>query len=504
MKKKQLLIILCVTMVIWIVLLGVAIGTHRPGESTKQDDNPSVTTVSTDPSVTTGEELDENGYKKDDLPETLNFGGEKIGILYWNDITQQEFEAESMTGELINDAIYERNLATEQRLGIKLGFTGIPGNGSKKNDFIRVVDNDVMSGSAEYDLIASYSQTPATLAMNGDSIDLNTVDYLNFSQPWWPASLLDQATIHDKLYFCSGDVSTNLLWMMTAVFFNKDMLSDLKLENPYGLVPSKAWTVDKMLEMTAGAYQDLDGDSTASKGDRYGMTLYNINVDAFFTSAGLVVIDKDSNGDLQVSDKYNSEIIVDLIGKLGNWINSSGDVILSTSTSIRAVFGEGRSLFIMDRVFIAKTVLANTAQFGYGIVPVPIYSSEQTEYKTNVGYPFTMYSISSALKEDRINRAGAVLECMASESYRKVTPVVFETAMKIKYSEDEEASSMYDMIRSNIDFDPGRLYVNELGSTAAPLFRNCVQNNDTAWASKYSSVQKVLTRGCKTITETLG
>ena len=126
MKKKQLLIILCVTMVIWIVLLGVAIGTHRPGESTKQDDNPSVTTVSTDPSVTTGEELDENGYKKDDLPETLNFGGEKIGILYWNDITQQEFEAESMTGELINDAIYERNLATEQRLGIKLGFTGIP------------------------------------------------------------------------------------------------------------------------------------------------------------------------------------------------------------------------------------------------------------------------------------------------------------------------------------------------------------------------------------------
>lgn len=509
MNSKRILVILSAIMAVLIVLLCVAVATHQAADPDTPDNSGKPVNTTTSAATTTGSEdvaptTDINGYELDDLPDDLDFGNAGIGILYWSDVTQQEFEAEAQTGELINDAIYERNQNVQNRLNIQLKFTGIPGDSNDKKDFIAAVDKDVQSGSAEYDLIGAYSQTPASLAMNGDVVDLNSLEYLNFDKPWWPSTLSQQATIRDRLYFCSGDVSTNLLWMMTAVFFNKDLLAEFGLDNPYEMVPSKQWTVDKMIEMCSGVYQDLDGNGVESDGDRYGMTMYHMNLDAYFTAAGLVAIDKNSEGELQVSQKYNSETVVNLIAKMGNWVNNSGEVITATSIGIRSVFGEGRSLFITDRVFIAKTVMANSSTFGYGILPVPLYSSEQDDYTTNVGYPFTMYSVSSAISSERMDRAAATLECMASESYRTVTPAVFETAMKIKYSEDEEASSIYDMLRTNVDFDPGRLYVAEFGSTSATLFRNCVLNNNNNWSSQYASIHKVLNKGCELINKTLG
>jgi hypothetical protein len=105
---------------------------------------------------------------------------------------------------------------------------------------------------------------------------------------------------------------------------------------------------------------------------------------------------------------------------------------------------------------------------------------------------------------ERMNRAAAVMECLASESYRQVTPALFETTMKIKYAEDEKTSEIYDLIKTNIDFDPARIYVKEFGGDLASLFKNCVIQNSTAWSSRISAVSKIATKKCETINATLG
>ena len=51
----------------------------------------------------------------------------------------------------------------------------------------------------------------------------------------------------------------------------------------------------------------------------------------------------------------------------------------------------------------------------------------------------------------------AVLECLGSENYRRVTPAVFEICMKIRYSENETDSMMFDKIRENIVYDLGQI-----------------------------------------------
>ena len=137
-------------------------------------------------------------------------------------------------------------------------------------------------------------------------------------------------------------------------------------------------------------------------------------------------------------------------------------------------------------------------------MPAPAYDSEQENYITNVGYPHNIYSISSGISADRMTRAAAVLECMASEGYRQVTPALFETTMKVKYAEDEKTSEIYDMIKTNIDFDPARIYVKEFGSDLASLFKNCVIQNSTAWASRTKAVMNVATKKCEQINATLG
>ena len=509
MKIKAIMSVLSVLMAALIVGLGVAIATHGQPMEPISEDQPGEVTTTLQADVTsasveeTDNNLDANGYWKDDLSEDLNFNGETVNILCDDNPYAQEFSSEGITGELINDAIYNRNESVVSRLNVKLNF--VPVDGRDDNAvFISTMNSDVQSGAAEYDIIGTYSQIPASLAMSGSIVDLMTLDHLNFDQPWWPATMVEQASINNHLYFCTGDISTNLLWMMHVVFFNKDMIEARKLEDPYTLVDDMKWTVDKMFEMTKGVYEDLNGNGLADSADRYGMTLYTQSLDANFASAGLVCIDKDEQGYFKVSETLSGEKAVDLLTKFCEWVHDTGDVIHDTSTSVRAVMGEGRSLFIEDRAFVAKDQLVNQDAFGYGIMPAPAYDSEQEHYITNVGYPHNIYGISNGISADRMTRSAAVLECMASEGYRQVTPALFETTMKVKYAEDEKTSEIYDLIKTNIDFDPARIYVKEFGGDLASLFKNCVIQNSTAWSSRISAVSKISAKKCEIINTTLG
>lgn len=509
MKTLSIMIALSVLLAALVVGLGAAIATNgKPIEPSPAGTDPAVTTAvvsgdQTQATEVTEGNLDANGYWKDSLSEDLNLNGEKVVILYDNDSYAQEFVSDGITGDLINDAIYNRNETVSSRLNVNLVFVGANGR-NDNSGFISTVNNDVQSGAAEYDIIGTYSQLPASFAMSGSIVDLMTLDYLNFDQPWWPATMVEQASIHDHLYFCTGDISTNLLWMMHVVFFNKDMIEELKLEDPYTLVDNMNWTVDKMIEMTKGVYEDLNGNGSADSSDRYGMTLYTQSLDANFASAGLVCVDKDEQGYFKLADSLSSEKAINLLNTFCDWVHDSGDVIHDTSISVRSVMGEGRSLFIEDRAFVAKDHLVGQDAFSYGILPAPAYDNQQDGYITNVGYPHNLYSISSGISADRMSRAAAVLECMASESYRQVTPALFETTMKVKYAEDDKTSEIYDLIKSNIDFDPARIYVKEFGSDLASMFKNCVIQNTTAWASRINAVSKIAAKKCEQINNTLG
>ena len=127
----------------------------------------------------------------------------------------------------------------------------------------------------------------------------------------------------------------------------------------------------------------------------------------------------------------------------------------------------------------------------YGVLPWPKYEEgTDTNYQTLLGSPHTQYCIPKDV--DDPDRSSAVLEMLAYQSYVDVTPVVFEETMKVRYSHDENASQMYDIIRDGLTTDLGILYYDafvEINSgDVASIFRNMIINptkRTTSWTTNY-------------------
>ena len=73
---------------------------------------------------------------------------------------------------------------------------------------------------------------------------------------------------------------------------------------------------------------------------------------------------------------------------------------------------------------------------------------------------------------------GAVLEAMAIESYKVVTPAYYEVALKGKYSKDPQSWEMLDMIVNNLKINGGLLYTIKI-SDITQKFRTAVKNKQS-------------------------
>ena len=497
MKKLLAAILAALTVLTCLTACG---NPAEPAETTL-----STTTGTTSDTQTTTTAVTTESIYDDDLPDDLDFGEQELSILYWNDVARPEFEVEDQTGDLISDAIFLRNAAVEERLGLKLDWHGIPGSYWVQQDFVTHAANDIRSGG-EYDLIASYSMSAVTMTLQGLFRNLMAADHLNLEQPWWPQSLAENSTINDRLYFCSGDISTNLLHQMFIMLYNKQLAEEYKLPDLYEIVKKGEWTIDKMAELASTAYSDLNGNATVDAADQFGISVrQHLVFDSFFISSNLHSIEKDANGSLIMSDELISEKTHALLGKVISIFHESPYAAYPTVVEgwSNAGFADGRAVFIIDLSNVTSSDdFADTA-VTYGVLPTPKYDAEQENHITCLEFGFTMYSASIAVSDQELDMIGAMLECMASEAYRKVTPAVFETAMKLKYSSGDNDAMMYDLIRNGISFDTGRIFCEPLDKLTFSAFREACNLATPNWASIMKAKGKILQKRLDTLIETL-
>ena len=209
-----------------LMLLTPLFGCSKATENAQDDETAGDAVLSADPTAgeqveeAPAENVDSNGYLKDDLPE-LDFGGQTVTVLYWSDVENAEFEVEELNGEIVNDAIFQRNLDVEDRLKIDFSWIGTPGNNGSKDKYVAVAQASVAAGDGAYDIYAAYSRTIGASVVNSLTRPLHNSQYIDYEKPWWPDNLLEESMIHDRLYFVSGDISTNVLHMMYCIYYNK-------------------------------------------------------------------------------------------------------------------------------------------------------------------------------------------------------------------------------------------------------------------------------------------
>ena len=486
--------IISLSMVLLMLLSALAGCGNDPAETTAGQQN-----ADTTPAETESETL----YVPDDLPADLRYDGETINTFGWSGPAAIEFFAEEMNGELVNDAIYQRNLTVEDRLGVELEYILQPGAYNDRNTWSNAVVSSVQAGDGAYDIAAGYSMAGATLAFKGVSINLNDLPYLNFDKPWWPDSLQKEATCGGKLYFCSGDISTYMIYYLYGTYFNKQMIIDHALENPYDLVREGSWTFDKMMEMIEGVYQDLNGDGQKDVGDVYGLSTHGTYVDPFYFGVGLRTTQKGDDDIPVIAESMGGEkahwLLETLVG-----LFATNDAWLETKDYANSdnMFKEGRALF-SNNEFIYAAIKIRDAELEYGIIPLPKYDEEQKEYYTVMSFPYSLYSVPLDARDP--DMSAAVLECLASESHRTVVPALFETGMKVKYAQDDESAQMFDLIRSSAVFDFGRVFNESMNGMTYALFRSAVTGGKENWMSIYASNEKALNNALdKVVTALVG
>lgn len=488
MKTRIIALALALVMLIT-ALCACTTGNGNNGDNSVSQDDGNNSSVPSG-SVTDSPTKELGYYETPDDLGTMNLG-KTIRILCWN-AEQPEFDIENQTGDDITDAIFFKNQAVEDRLGVILDFTTTPGDYNHRTPFIQQVETGKVS--RDYDVVACYSLTSSSLALKGLSADLLELDYLDFDKPWWPDSLVGQATINDKLYFASGDISTNLLHMMYATFFNKTMfaeMADLQDVDPYKLVTTKKWTLQKFIKLC----ESVSG-KTAT-GDIYGLSIKDINYDAFYTSCGFKSIVK-SDGGLVIADdfKAGSQKTIDFVDTLVGFVKGRYVEAVGGGSSAKT-FAENRALFTIDRSYLpisSPNMIEAGDNIKFGVLPCPMYDTKQKNYVTVLGFPYTMYQIASY--SELQNESAAVLECLAAEGFRRVTPVLFEKTMKVRNTSDNNAAAMYDIIKSTIYIDLGRVFAMNFNEWTWKLFRNCLEKAKNSYISEYTAnvnnIQKTL------------
>ena len=488
-KFVSLLLVLALTLP---AFLSCSSGTENAGSETEAPVQ-STSGEAVEAEETVDSNIDANGYLKDSLPE-LDFGGEDVCVLYWSDVENAEFEVEELTGEIVNDAIFQRNTDVEDRLNVKYSWIGTPGNNGSKDKYVAIAQASVAAGDGAYDIFAAYSRTIGASVVNNITRTLQDSQYIDYEKPWWPDNLLQESLIHDRLYFVSGDISTNVLHMMYCSYYNKQALEDYNLPIPTDMVFEGTWTVDKLVEMTADAYTDLNGNGKQDVNDFFGITLTDFHNDAFYTGSGLRLVEKDEDEILKISEDFYSERAVDLLAKIGPW-EATNTVYLQGD--YETPFTEGRALFNINRAHYASKALRDS-ELTYGILPIPKYDETQQNYRTVMGNPITLYAVSRDSAHPDTDEA--VLECMASEAYRLTTPAIFENNMKKKYSIDDINAQMYDIVRETVSFELGRFF-NQYLSDITDIYFRAVTSNNQNWASTSEKNRKMLNKQISKLVE---
>ncbi len=445
------------------------------------------TTADTTPADTTPVETETEDPWLDDLPEGMDFGGRTVTILSRVETEKNEFVVEELTGDVINDAIFNRNLGLESRLKVKIANTEITGDDGAG---IRELENAVTAGSTDYDIFCSNSYSTAKAAYNGHLLNLADMKYVDLSKEYWSQGLNEAASIGGKQFIASGPMSLGFYRYMMVSMFNKDLFLDAGIDFPYQMVLDGKWTLDYQNQLSETFYVDLNGNGEKDAADRFGYVTRmkndtSIN-DGYWGSLGLRTVTKDENG-YYVYD-VDVETFVNGIDALLRLMNGGGTAqMCANDDDIYKRFNEGLSAMTVARLHVVEEGRFREMEYEYGILPMPKASEAQPTYYSYDQDQFLVYGIPKSVPVEEVDNMGMFLEAYASESYNTIKPAYYETALTVKYVNDAESAAMLDMIVEGMTIDPSNLYLGMITFNAPSLLRSILMNNNNTAASMIAS-----------------
>ena len=423
----------------------------------------------------------------------------------WVAVSYSEIYAEELNGDPLNDSIWHRNRAVEELYNIEISL--IPLSYGARGGHADVALRSIMAGDDAFDAaLIIANQMPRLLTAPNALVELHSIPTLDLSNPWWDQTSVRELSIANQLFTVTGDISLYGAFGTVVIYFNKEMIEDHGLDNPYQLVREGTWTWDALYDMTRAVVRDLDGSGVITVHDQIGMMSEGDSLIFSLLAGGERLTVKDEN-DLPVlvgSSERLMRAIDTVVGVLrAPQVNfRSGDVTGFSNSFFEFTmpkFRDGELLFFYHQLFTALNLREMEADFG--ILPAPKLDATQENFgSVTAEWWVTFLSIPQTNQD--LDRTGTILEAMAYHSQRLVMPAFYDVTVTHKLARDECSVEMLDIILSNRVFDLGNLY--NWGSIRG-IFSDIHASGQNNFASRFERQERMIERTMEaTLNEILG
>ncbi len=457
-------------------------------------------TVTENPETTAAEETTGDGRLRDSLP-ALDYGGAEFVILtaLHGAVPTSFFYAKEETGDTMDDALFKRNGAVEERF--KVTFNEIVLDDIFKTT--TYAQKASTAGDASYDLVMVIDREARALAMKGYLTQVSALPYLDLTREYWNQQMMADLSVGGKLFYVVGDDNIMYSNTITNLIFSKKLQADYNLESPYDRIYAGKWTMDAYDGMCRAVTSDLNGDGEWTDTDRYGVIgLTNMYYPNFYVVNGELIVKKDGD-DIPYFNVPGNERMYAIIQK--TFDISAGESLFNISVkktdSFKAdergpyyliidMFRSGMSLFASAAFY---TILATRdIEDDFGIIPYPKFEEVPagTPYysRTFGGFPYVVVNAPVDLE-----RASVIMEALACESHNVVIPAMYDILLKTKSARDEDSENMIDMLRKYRYTDLAETYwLGEIGGLYEGLFTKKENTAASVTEKNTAKVEKTL------------
>ncbi len=377
---------------------------------------------------------------------TADFGGHEFLFLSLVETSWANalIAPEETNGDLVNDAMFERNARVGERYNIT-----IKEDKREMADIANVLKQTVTAGDDVYDVCMLPLHSAGGILADNYVVDLSTVDALRLDEAWWDQSTRTAAELNGHIYMMTSDISFFPFEATWAIFFNEGMVEDLGMALPYDLVREGKWTYDKLVEYAkAGAL--LNGaENFAFSEDgkaRYGFCSHHDFPLALIFGAGHSFAAVEDGTPVFTAD---TEIMFDLYDRIAALTGLEGayynwDFSVTTS-NIAGNFMNGRFMMCSETLGYLSTLRSMEKTFG--VLPIPKYDEKQESYHSIIAsWGTTMTTIPVSCSD--YERSGIVLDALAYDSYKNLMEPYYDAYLMQKGVRNDDSAEMLTIIRA--------------------------------------------------------
>ncbi len=472
------------------LLLLASCGGNTTGSQTAQ------TTASGDVGTTPVQEeivIDKNNVLT--LFERGNYEGMTYRVIasdtYNASIVVPQAPLEEENGDSVNDALYQRDSMIEDYFGIEIEYT-IPENDTVTGEYVK---NAVTSQEDIYDMaLASMNNVAWPIAQSGMIRNLNAIDEIDLSADWWNKYTISDLCINDKVYMATGDITNRSVTAISGYVFNKKLLNDLNIEEPYQYVYDGTWTMERMYGMYKDQEQDLNSDGKFKITDDFIPLQTGGYVNYF--AAGGKIMEKDGDGSFKLV--HTDEKNVNLLEHVRSYFTGEG-ILFNVGYPGVDAFKENRSLF----AYVAGCDLSlfRDMEEDYGFVPFPKGDEKQEDYINPGNYWIaTCAMIPVTVSDENLSFVGTMTEALAAVSRFTSIKAKYDILLLEKELRDEDSKAMAQICAETMSFDMGKLA--NVGGLSEIMENAFVKNDD--FVSKYAKAAEKAQTELEKIIEAIG